>query len=354
MRGSRAAQGRGTAANPKNRFEVVERVAELLDDNDEISSPRTQFFVDRSKSIIAYNDSPDVGFDASVNAYRGCEHGCVYCYARPTHEYLGFSSGLDFESKIMVKEDAPELLRKQFTSMKWRPQVLGMSGVTDCYQPVEKKKRITRRCLEVCLEFRNPVVVVTKNYLVTRDIDILSELARFDCVGVTISLTTLDHELSSFLEPRASRPVRRLAAIKMLADAGIPVGYLQAPVIPGFTDVEAPAIAQAAAKAGATFGGYVALRLPFAVKSLFEQWLERYYPDRKGKVLNRIRAIRRGKLNDANFTTRMRGEGVFAEEMQKLFQLATRKAGINRRWPEFSTAHFHRPSTSSQLGLFGP
>ena len=312
MKTPRPVRGRGSAGNPKNRFEAIERIPQPADDNDDTSSPHTQFLTDSSKSIIAYNDSPDVGFDASVNAYRGCEHGCVYCYARPTHEYLGFSAGLDFETKIMVKEDAPELLRKELSSPKWQPQVLAMSGVTDCYQPAEKKRELTRRCLEVLLEFRNPVVIVTKNYLVTRDIDILSELARYQCAGVTISLTTLDPQLSSVMEPRASPPARRLAAIRALAEAGIPVGYLQAPMIPGLTDSEAPAIAQAAVKAGASFAGYVALRLPFAVKSLFEQWLEQHFPDRKEKVLNRIRAIRGGKLNDPNFKSRMKGEGIFA------------------------------------------
>jgi DNA repair photolyase len=345
-------RGRGSSSNPKNRFENIERVPEPPEESDPLSSPDTQFLTDSSRSIIAYNDSPDVGFDASVNPYRGCEHGCVYCYARPTHEYLGFSSGLDFETKIMVKEDAPELLRKEFASAKWKPQVLALSGVTDCYQPVEKTKQLTRRCLEVCLEFRNPVVIITKSHLVTRDIDLLSELARFDCVGVTISLTTLDHKLASLLEPRASRPARRLAAIRDLAAAGVPVGYLQAPMIPGLTDAEAPAIALAAARSGASFAGYVMLRLPFAVKSLFEQWLEQHYPDRKGKVLNRIRAIRGGRLNDPNFSSRMRGEGIFAEQMRELFELARRKAGITRRWPELSTDHFRRVAGSPQLGLF--
>jgi DNA repair photolyase len=293
-----------------------------------------------------------VGFDASINAYRGCEHGCVYCYARPTHEYLGFSSGLDFETKIMVKEDAPELLRKELSSRKWKPQVLAMSGVTDCYQPAEKKLQLTRRCLEVLLEFRNPVVIVTKNYLVTRDIDILSELARFDCVGVTISLTTLDAKLAGVMEPRASSPARRLGAIRALSDARVPVGYLQAPMIPGLTDAEAPAIAEAAVKAGATFAGYVALRLPFAVKSLFEQWLEQHFPERKEKVLNRIRSIRGGKLNDPNFTTRMRGQGVYATQMEELFHLACKKAGINKRWPELTTKHFRRTAHAPQLDLF--
>ena len=352
MRSPPPLRGRGSATNPKNRFEAVERLPEPPEDSDEISSPHTRFFPDHSKSIIAVNDSPDVGFDASVNPYRGCEHGCVYCYARPTHEYLGFSSGLDFETKIMVKEAAPELLRRELSSPKWRPQPIALSGNTDCYQPVEKSKQLTRRCLEVLLEFRNPVVIVTKNHLVTRDIDILAELARYDCVGVTLSLSTLDHRLSSLMEPRASRPARRLAAIKALAEAGVPVGYLQAPMIPGLTDAEAPAIAQAAAKAGANFAGYVALRLPYAVKSLFEQWLERHYPERKDKVLNRIRAIRGGKLNDANFETRMRGQGIYADEMAKLFQLACRKAGIDKRWPELTTKYFRRPPTTPQLNFF--
>jgi DNA repair photolyase len=344
-------RGRGSTSNPKNRFESIERVPEPPEDSDEVSSPHTQFFPDSSKSLIAYNDSPDVGFDASINPYRGCEHGCIYCYARPTHEYLGFSSGLDFETKIMVKEDAPELLRKELSSPKWQPQLVALSGVTDCYQPVERTKQLTRRCLEVLLEFRNPVVIVTKNHLVTRDIDLLSRLASYDCVGVTLSLTTLDHKLSSLLEPRASRPARRLEAIRALADAGVPAGYLQAPMIPGLTDSEAPAIAMAAARAGATFSGYVALRLPFAVKSLFEQWLDQHYPVKKSKILNRVREIRGGKLNDANFKTRMRGEGIYAQQMAELFGIARKKSGITERWPKLTTEHFRKPE-KSQLRLF--
>ena len=344
-------RGRGSASNPKNRFESIETVPEPPQDSDDVSSPHTEFFPDHSKSIVAYNDSPDVGFDASINPYRGCEHGCVYCYARPTHEYLGFSSGLDFETKIMVKEDAPELLRKELSGRNWKPQLVALSGNTDCYQPVEKKKQLTRRCLEVFLEFRNPVVIITKNFLVTRDADILAELARYDCVGVTISVTTLDHKLSSLLEPRASRPSRRLAAIKMLAEAGVPVGYLQAPMIPGLTDSEAPAIGAAAAKAGAMFSGYVALRLPFAVKSLFEDWLEQNYPEKKNKILGRVREIRGGKLNDPHFKSRMRGEGIYAEQMAKLFQLARKKSGITERWPKLTTEHFRRPGID-QLKLF--
>ncbi len=345
------ARGRGSGSNPVNRFETVELVPEPPD-SDEVSSPITQFLTDSSKTIIAYNDSPDVGFDASINPYRGCEHGCIYCYARPTHEYLGFSAGLDFETKIMVKGDAPELLRWELSSSKWKPQVLAMSGVTDCYQPAEKKLEITRRCLEVLLEFRNPVVIVTKNHLVTRDIDVLKKLVRFQCAAVIISLTTLDPKLSATMEPRASRPARRIAAIRALSEAGIPVGYLQAPMIPALTDSEAPAIAQAAAKAGASFAGYIPLRLPYAVKSLFESWLEEHYPGKKEKVLNRIRAIRGGKLNDPNFNSRMRGEGIFAEQMANLFQLACKKAGIHDRGPHLSTEHFRRLA-SSQLSFFG-
>ncbi len=343
-------RGRGSASNPKNRFETLELVPEPLNP-DETSSPKTRFLSDTTKGIIAYNDSPDVGFDASINPYRGCEHGCVYCYARPTHEYLGFSSGLDFETKIVVKEKAPQLLRMELSSRRWQPQVLAMSGVTDCYQPVEKKLQLTRRCLEVLLEFRNPVVIVTKNALVIRDIDLLSELARFDCAAVYISLTTLDAKLASLMEPRASRPVRRIEAIAALSAAAIPVGFLQAPMIPGLTDSEAPAIARAAAKAGARFGGYTPLRLPYAVKSLFENWLQEHYPEKKEKILNRIRALRGGKLNDANFHSRMLGEGIFASQMADLFRLACKRAGIDESRPRLNTDGFRRRSVH-QLDLF--
>jgi DNA repair photolyase len=251
----------------------------------------------------------------------------------------------------MVKDDAPELLRQELAKPSWKPQLVVLSGNTDCYQPVEKHKQLTRRCLEVFLEFRNPVVIVTKNYLVTRDADILARLAELDCVGVTLSLSTLDHRLASLMEPRASRPARRLAAIKALATAGIPVGYLQAPMIPGLTDSEAPAIALAAAEAGATFSGYVALRLPYAVKELFERWLDQHYPEKKEKILHRVREIRGGKLNDPNFKSRMRGEGIYAEQMAKLFELARKKSGITERWPRLTTEHFRRPG-KDQLSLF--
>lgn len=309
-------------------------------------APSTVFLQDHSKSIINYNDSPDIGFDASINPYRGCEHGCVYCYARPTHEYLGFSAGLDFESRIMVKEAASDLLRKELASPRWKPQVIAMSGVTDCYQPVERRLKITRRCLEVLAEFRNPVVIVTKNHLVTRDQDVLQELARYQAVGVCISVTSLDSSLASRLEPRASLPAHRLAAIRTLASAGIPVNVLMAPVIPGLTDHEIPAVLEAARAAGACSAGYVALRLPHGVGPLFEDWLKKHYPERAEKVLGRIRSLRSGHLNDPRFGSRMRGEGAFADQLEQMFRVASRKAGFAEvRW-KLSTAAFRVPSSA--------
>ena len=304
--------------------------------------PQTQFLKDTTQSIIAYNDSPDIGFRASINPYRGCEHGCIYCYARPFHEYLGFSSGLDFETKIMVKENAPELLRQELASKKWEPQVIAMSVVTDCYQPVERRLKLTRGCLEVLAEFRNPVGIVTKNLLVTRDIDILSELARHNAAAVFISLTTLDSDLRKIMEPRTSPPAARLAAIQKLSQAGIPVGVMLAPVIPGLTDSEIPSLLKAAAEAGAKSAGYVVLRLPHAVAPLFEQWLAKHFPDRKEKILNRLRSIRDGKLYRPQFGSRMSGEGIFADQISQMFDVARRRAGLISR-PELSVASFRRP-----------
>src|SRR5262245_27700364 len=234
-------RGRGAGGNPANRFEGLLYAPDPELDPSDSPAPTTHFFRDTSRSIIAYNDSPDVGFSASINPYRGCEHGCIYCYARPTHEYLGFSVGLDFESKIMVKEDASALLRRELMSPRWQPQTLAISGVTDCYQPIERRLQLTRRCLEVLLEFRNPVGIVTKNQLVTRDIDVLGELAKLDAAVVYVSVTTLDAELVGKMEPRTSRPAARLEAIAALAQAGIPVGVMVAPIIPGLNDHEIPA-----------------------------------------------------------------------------------------------------------------
>jgi len=347
---------RGAADNPANRFEKIHLEPDTdWNPDDEYGGrpqePRTRFFEDQSQTIIARNDSPDVGFTASLNPYRGCEHGCIYCYARPTHEFLGFSAGLDFESKIMIKADAPELLRKELISPKWQPQVIFMSGVTDCYQPVESRLKLTRRCLEVLAEFRNPVFIITKNRLVTRDIDLLSELARHNAAAVWLSITTLDAGLRKVMEPRTSPPMARLAAIHELAQAGIPVGVNVAPIIPGLTDHETPAILQAAADAGAKAAGYTMVRLPYGVAPLFEQWLATHFPDRKEKVLNRLRSIRGGKLNESQWGKRMRGEGIFADQISQMFHVARRKAGIPDNGAELSAAAFRRPG-GAQLPLF--
>jgi DNA repair photolyase len=344
-------RGRGAADNPANRFEAIHYEPDPDVDESERPAPTTQFLKDTSRSIIARNDSPDVGFSASINPYRGCEHGCAYCYARPTHEYLGFSAGLDFESKIMVKFDAPELLRCELSSPRWQPQVVAVSGVTDCYQPIERKLQLTRRCLQVLVEFRNPFAIVTKNHLVARDIDLLREMVAFDAVAVFLSINTLDSDLARNLEPRATRPDGRLSAIRELSEAGVPAGVMVAPVIPGLNDHEIPSILSAAAKAGAKSAGYIVLRLPHAVAPLFERWLERHVPDKKERVLGRIRELRGGRLNDPNFGSRMRGEGPFAEMFKKLFVLGCRKAGIGERSFQLSTASFRRP-LEGQLPLF--
>jgi DNA repair photolyase len=342
---------RGAPENPGNRFEKIHLERDDDWNPDEDVLPRTQFLIDHSKTAIAYNDSPDIGFSASLNPYRGCEHGCIYCYARPTHEYLGFSSGLDFETKIMVKERAPELLREELSAKKWKPQIIVMSGVTDCYQPVERKLKLTRRCLEVLLEFRNPVAIITKNFLVTRDIDLLSELAKYDCASVTVSVTTLDTKLRNVMEPRTSPPRARLNALRKLSEAKIPVSVNVAPIIPGLTDHEMPKILQAARDAGATSAGFTIVRLPHGDKALFENWLTAHFPDRKEKVLSRIKAMRGGKLYDAQWGKRMRGEGIFAEQIAQMFEVAKRKAGFTNERRELSTAHFRRPG-GVQLSFF--
>ncbi len=344
-------RGRGTQDNPKNRFTILEYTRDEDAGEDEVSTRATEVFHDTSRSIIARNNSPDIGFDASVNPYRGCEHGCIYCYARPTHEYLGFSSGLDFETKILAKMDAPALLRKELASPKWKPEVIAMSGVTDCYQPIERHLKLTRQCLEVLAEFRNPVCIITKNQLVARDIDILGELARYGAVSVMISITTLDDKLRRILEPRASHPEHRLKAVKMLSEASIPVGVMVAPIIAGLNEVEIPAIIKSAVQAGAQRAGYTHLRLPYGVAPLFEQWLEEYVPTKKDKVLNRVRAMRGGQLNESQFGKRMRGEGIFAEQIASLFKLACRQAGLANTSPALSTDAFRRP-TGPQLTLF--
>jgi DNA repair photolyase len=343
--------GRGTASNPPNRFTPLWHVRNPEWTDPEDPAPTTQFFKDTARSILTSNTSPDVGFTYSINPYRGCEHGCIYCYARPTHEYLGFSAGLDFETQILVKHDAPDLLRRALAAPHWHPQVVALSGVTDPYQPVERHLHLTRRCLEVLAAFRNPVVVVTKSALVTRDVDILQALARERAAAVFLSVTTLDGRLARLLEPRASQPTRRLAAMDTLAQAGVPVGVLVAPVIPGLTEHELPAILAAAARVGAQYAGYVTLRLPHGVAALFEEWVRHHVPTKQAKILQRLRALRGGTLNDSRFGTRMQGEGVLAEHIAGLFALGCRKAGLQERDLQLSTAAFRRP-TGTQLSLF--
>jgi DNA repair photolyase len=339
-----APHARGSVANPPNRFERLQVELEPEEAADAVHR-RTEFLRDDSQSIITYNKSPDISFAASINPYRGCEHGCAYCYARPTHEYAGMSAGLDFETRILVKERAPELLREELSARKWRPQSLAMSGVTDCYQPVERKLEITRRCVAVLAEFRNPVTLITKNHLITRDIDLFREMVKTHTVAAAISITSLDPELAKTLEPRASSPSRRLAAVEELSAAGVPTTVMFAPAIPGLNDHEMPAIFKAAAKAGAIDAHYVALRLPWGVAPLFEEWLERHAPGQKEKVLNRVRDMRGGKLYNSEWGERMRGTGFFAEQMAQLYQIARRRAGFpsHRRAP-LNTAAFRVPS----------
>ena len=354
---------RGTGLQTPNRFESTTPGNEAEPREaweEEEPSPSTRFLADASVSIITRNNSPDVGFSAGVNPYRGCEHGCAYCYARPTHEYLGYSAGLDFETKILVKHRAPELLAAALSSPKWVPEPIGMSGVTDCYQPVEGRLKLTQGCLEVLARFLNPVFIITKNQLVARDADLLSQLAKHQAVSVCVSVTTLDPELRSALEPRTSPPAGRLAAIRALSQAGIPVGVFVAPVIPGLNDHEIPRILEAAAAAGAGFASYTLLRLPLAVEPIFLEWLERNQPLRKERIIAGIREVREGELHDPRFGSRMRGSGPAAERIRQLFSISRRRHGLASGPPELSVSSFRVPdeyrqtkrNSGGQLELF--
>jgi DNA repair photolyase len=343
-----AIAGRGVAESPAGRFETL---AVELDDEVEdewrarFRGATTRYYRDQTRSILSHNESPDVGFSTSLNPYRGCEHGCSYCYARPGHEYLGLSAGLDFETRIFVKEDAPALLRKALAAPGWTPQWIALSGVTDPYQPIERKLQITRGCLEILARFRNPVSVITKSQLVARDHDVLAELAKHSAAHAHLSITSLDAELARILEPRAAQPSARLAALESLASAGVPVGVMVAPVIPGLTDHEIPAILKAARAAGASWAGYILVRLPHGVKAIFESWLETHVPERKARILARIRETRGGRLSDPRFGSRMRGEGPLAEQIAQLFRVSARRAGLDRPAPPLCTAAFQRPGT---------
>jgi DNA repair photolyase len=353
-------RGRGALENPGGRFERLnvavdeEAYADSLAEEENAAGRQigTEVFRDASKSIVTTNDSPDVGMEASVNPYRGCEHGCIYCFARPTHEYLGLSAGLDFETKIFAKPDAPELLKKKLSSPHWVPKVLMLSGVTDCYQPIERSLKITRGCFEVLAAFRNPAVVVTKNHLVTRDIDIFKQLAEHNAVSINLSITTLDGKLARLMEPRASRPGMRLKAVGQLANAGIRVGIMIGPVLPGLTEHEIPSILKEAASAGAGSAYYTMLRLPHGVKDLFQTWLDEHYPDRKSKILNRLRDMYKGKLYEADFNSRITGNGVYAEHIAQTMAFYKKKYGLDKKRPSLSTASFRRNAYESQMSLF--
>jgi len=349
-------KGRASQSNPANRFETIHIEPDEYitgDDREECTiSGATQFLADNSKSVLAHNESPDIPFRFSVNPYRGCEHGCIYCYARPSHEYLGFSPGLDFETRIMVKLNAPELLRQELSVRAWQPQVVCLSGNTDCYQPVERKLKITRKCLKVFRDFRNPVSVITKNYLVTRDIDILSDLAKYNLTAVMLSITTLDDELTNKMEPRTSAPRRRLQAIEELAQNNIPVGVNVAPVIPGLNDEEIPHILGKAKEAGAMFAGYIMLRLPHQVKNLFTEWIQREYPLKANKVINRIKQVRDGELSCSVFGERLKGTGTIARNIEQLFSVSCRKHSLDIYKVELDATRFRRYDTK-QKDLFG-
>ncbi len=352
-------RGRGAGLRPGNRFETVRLhvLGEHLDAQaGEDDAPRqlpTRVLPDKSRTIInRVADSPDIAFDWSINPYRGCEHGCVYCYARPTHEYLGLSCGVDFESTILAKFDAATLLRKELASPRWQPQTIVMSGVTDPYQPVEKKLCITRSIVEVLAECRQPVGFITKNRLITRDLDLLTELHRHRAVSVGISITTLDASLAAKLEPRASAPADRLEAVARLSTAGIPTTVMVAPIIPGITDREVPAILKAAAEAGARSAGWVLLRLPYQIKDLYLQWLRDHFPEKAGNAEHLLRDARGGELYQSQFGTRMRGKGPVAEQIGHLFRIFRKRYGLDRPFPRLNNQAFRRPRLSPQMSLF--
>ncbi|MCH7688520.1 MAG: PA0069 family radical SAM protein [Planctomycetes bacterium] len=352
-------KGRGSQIAPPNRFEQVHAEADLeylehdAEALEELRHHKTEFLPDASKSIISENDSPDIPFRYSLNCYRGCEHGCSYCYARPYHEYLGLNAGVDFETKIYVKHQAPELFRDWLADYKGEPEPIMFSGITDCYQPAERRFQLTRRCLEVACEARQPIGIVTKNALVTRDLDILSKMAAENTVHVFLSITTLDETLARSMEPRTSSPAARLRTIQQLREAGIPVGVMAAPIIPGLNDSEIPNILEAAREAGAQSAGYILLRLPLTVRPVFLEWLERTQPTKADRVESLVRSTRGGELNDPNFISRMRGSGQIAEQIRQTFKVFSRRYELNASLPPFETSHFRPPQpTSGQLRLF--
>jgi DNA repair photolyase len=351
------AKGRGSPINPEGRFEKWDR--EAVDDDwfqerdEEPSRPKTVIAIERAKSVISRNDSPDLGFSQSINPYRGCENGCVYCYARPSHAYLGLSPGIDFETKLSAKTNAAEALREELAKPGYRCDTLVVGVNTDAYQPIEREYRITRSILEVCREANQPVALITKSALIERDIDLLAPMASEGLASVAISITTLDHSISRHMEPRASAPARRLLAIRRLAEAGIPTYVNVAPVIPFLTDSELESILEAAAQAGARGAGYILMRLPWEVKDIFKAWLEAHFPLKAAHVMSRVHQMRGGRDNDPNFGSRMKGQGLFAELLAQRFHKAIERFGLNRE-PRYQldTTRFRPPGPKGQATLF--
>lgn len=346
-------KGRGAQYNPQNPYLKQEYVAEHVEGLDEplLSNSKTEFIPEFPKKVVNKVDSPDVGLGYSLNPYQGCEHGCVYCYARNSHQYWGYGAGLDFERKIIVKENAPEMLAKQLESPNWQVMPIMLAGNTDCYQPIEAKKRLTRRILEVLLQYRHPVSLITKNALILRDLDLLQELNKYDLVHVSVSITTLDEKLRQKLEPRTASATRRLEVVRRLSAAGIPVNVMTAPIIPGLNDSEIPALVKAAADAGASNVAYTMVRLNGSIGPIFEDWIQQAFPDRAQKVLSQIADCHGGQLNDSRFGVRMRGEGKFAELVSRLFRVSMQKYMAGRSMKPYNYSHFIQRK-GRQLDLF--
>ena len=349
-------RGRGAQSNASGRYEPMARIA--FDDGwqslDELPAFKTTVAVDATRKVIARNDSPDIGFDRSINPYRGCEHGCVYCFARPTHAYLGLSPGLDFESKLLVKPEAADLLARELSVPNYQPKVIAIGTNTDPYQPIERRYQVMRRILEVLDRANHPVGIVTKSALVTRDIDILARMAERSLVKVALSVTTLDAGLARAMEPRAATPSRRLEALRQLSEAGVPAAVMVAPVIPALNDQEIERILDCAAAAGVKEAGYILLRLPLEVRDLFREWLKANYPHREEHVFKLIRDMRGGKDYDAKWGERMKGSGPYAWMIGRRFEMACEKFGLNERKLTLSAANFRAPRRgNAQLSLFG-
>ncbi|QCR21717.1 PA0069 family radical SAM protein [Pontibacter sp. SGAir0037] len=353
MKAEEFLKGRGAQYNPANPYLKQEYVAAHIEGLDEpmLSNSKTEFLVEHPKKVVNKVDSPDLGLGYSLNPYQGCEHGCIYCYARNTHQYWGYGAGLDFERKIIVKENAPEALAQQLENPNWQVMPIMLAGNTDCYQPIEAKKKLTRRILEVLLQYRHPVSMITKNALILRDLDLLQELSKLDLVHVSISITTLNEQLRQKLEPRTASATKRLEVVRQLCSAGIPVNVMVAPIIPGLNDSEIPAIIKQVAEAGASNVAYTMVRLNGSIGPIFEDWIRQAFPEKADKVLNQIADVHGGQLNDSRFGVRMRGEGKMAEAINKLFKMSRQKFMPGRQMRPYNYSHFCTKA-GKQLGLF--